>query len=115
MKSEYHKDGEGIHAVALFARAWIEISNGNILAVALSSSPSLRGRGLKCCRHSLTIQEMLVALFARAWIEIKGDLSNNEEYEKSPSLRGRGLKWHSSNYRLCLIPSPSLRGRGLKC
>ena len=69
MKSEYHKDGEGIHAVALFARAWIEISNGNILAVALSSSPSLRGRGLKYNGHNL-IHADGVALFARAWIEI---------------------------------------------
>ena len=47
MKSEYHKDGEGIHAVALFARAWIEIFGSKIFYAFIT-----------------------VALFARAWIEI---------------------------------------------
>ena len=56
--------------VALFTRAWIEITeelydNGGLW------SPSLRGRGLKLYCLSSSAAQLLVALFTRAWIEIK--------------------------------------------
>ena len=59
---------EPTQVVALFARAWIEIFRFS-LSICLSTSPSLRGRGLK---------SQVADLFSLC--------------TSSPSLRGRGLK-----------------------
>ena len=67
----------GKSLVALFTRAWIEMFVRWSIC-ACSSSPSLRGRGLKS--YSLT---------------------ENQTLPESPSLRGRGLKYrcYSNNNR----------------
>ena len=65
-----------LDAVALFARAWIEITPFDYVYTTV-----------------------YVALFARAWIEI---FSSIAEYNAavSPSLRGRGLNYHILGSRL---------------
>ena len=80
-----------LHKVALFTRAWIEITSGWNFFV-----------------HSF------VALFTRAWIEIAVASSVLLRFLRSPSLRGRGLKYLVNNHFLLKTRSPSLRGRGLK-
>ena len=79
--------------VALFTRAWIEMTeelydNGGLCtspssrgrglklfpSCVLNSakrSPSSRGRGLKCVDGRLCLIRCYVALFTRAWIEIR--------------------------------------------
>ena len=57
-------------SVALFTRAWIEISLipfGRLGKV----SPSSRGRGLKLKKKKSIHKITVVALFTRAWIEIE--------------------------------------------
>ena len=101
--------------VALFARAWIEIKTGNVENAKGTTSPSLRGRGLKSKMPEEYKGKVNVALFARAWIEISavyvglfsafvalfarawieiyfGSFLDYDPYS-SPSLRGRGLKY----------------------
>ena len=85
--------------VALFARAWIEITCRNVFRYRTRSpslrgrglkfphstcniydtvSPSLRGRGLKFSKLGLYIIVTSVALFARAWIEIQTTTKKQE-------------------------------------
>ena len=78
-------------SVALFTRAWIEMSR-LALTTRQVTSPSLRGRGLKCTYR-------ICCLTA----------------DMSPSLRGRGLKFGALIITAVVgWASPSLRGRGLK-
>ena len=58
------------YSVALFTRAWIEISSGSIL-----------------------LRQLDVALFTRAWIEILDFGFESMLEDMSPSSRGRGLKF----------------------
>ena len=58
-----------ISRVALFTRAWIEISPF-MKNAPRKPSPSSRGRGLKYCTAYRTWLFFCVALFTRAWIEI---------------------------------------------
>ena len=55
--------------VALFTRAWIEISVVWSFRLIMPS-PSSRGRGLKCAMVRYIAHIDNVALFTRAWIEI---------------------------------------------
>ena len=80
-----------VQAVALFARAWIEIA---------------------CMKWQC--HGVYVALFARAWIEISDTMSKYRMSVRSPSLRGRGLKSPRGGPLSFTSTSPSLRGRGLK-
>ena len=66
--------------VALFTRAWIEMSRTSEDFNGVRLSPSLRGRGLKSllairCRSTHT-----VALFTRAWIEIVAEFYKNKKF-----------------------------------
>ena len=56
--------------VALFTRAWIEIGTANTIAMINVTSPSSRGRGLKCVKVGEKVKKGAVALFTRAWIEM---------------------------------------------
>ena len=87
-----HSDFEKnqITLVALFTRAWIEIS----FAVA-------------------TADVTIVALFTRAWIEII-HICEQLALKMSPSSRGRGLKFIMLINIIHVMLSPSSRGRGLK-
>ena len=76
--------------VALFTRAWIEITH-QLIPRLLTVSPSSRGRGLK---YRVIIVNTIVA-----W---------------SPSSRGRGLKSIFEEAHREILWSPSSRGRGLK-
>ena len=67
-KEEYEKIKTAI--VALFTRAWIEIS-----------------------AEKNRIDKTSVALFTRAWIEITFSEQTINVGDKSPSSRGRGLKF----------------------
>jgi len=98
--------------VALRARAWIEISSsGNTMK--LDKSPSVRGRGLKFLFAQYLLLLTYVTLRARAWIEIF--VKNLRfRYILSPSVRGRGLKFLKLRGCAAAILSPSVRGRGLK-
>ena len=102
--------------VALFTRAWIEITH-NSGQDTVKASPSSRGRGLKCKspqgRSSLQTVALFtrawieiiassalsvaacVALFTRAWIEIDQACTISGVSPTSPSSRGRGLKFFS--------------------
>ena len=57
-------------AVALLARAWIEITKSFTEHGIVIGSLSLRERGLKLWQHWRDFNGENVALLARAWIEI---------------------------------------------
>ena len=66
--------------VSLFTREWIEIERELVTISAGSTSPSLRGSGLKLFRRKCMQLLQLVSLFTREWIEIKNiayELYNN--------------------------------------
>ena len=91
LKSIDSRGNAFIDCVALFTRAWIEISSV-MIPPACRSSPSSRGRGLKfidCLGFAVPLL--------------------------SPSSRGRGLKYQYIHQKYQLPTSPSSRGRGLKC
>ena len=76
--------------VALFARAWIEISAA--LQSKIVTSVALFARAwIEIPKILFQHLCQCVALFARAWIEICQSLCRISSAE-SPSLRGRGLK-----------------------
>ena len=126
---------KGLHTrVALFTRAWIEITTGNRSAKLLWS-PSSRGRGLKSFPSQPILRSRHVALFTRAWIEIACICRRTKVFFvalftrawieiaradflpdnlMSPSSRGRGLKFRSAYQNIKANVSPSSRGRGLK-
>ena len=57
-------------AVSLFTREWIEIC-ARVRGFGIgTSSPSLRGSGLKCPGDYLLEKDAKVSLFTREWIEI---------------------------------------------
>ena len=60
----------GRYEVALFTRAWIEIHLFLHALHVTPRSPSSRGRGLKYWNCQITAHLYSVALFTRAWIEI---------------------------------------------
>ena len=99
--------------VALFTRAWIEMTCG-IIAYGRNASPSSRGRGLKYHNASSPLYIRPVALFTRAWIEIRIIIYKEEISMMSPSSRGRGLKLLVCTLMVLFTVSPSSRGRGLK-
>ena len=76
--------------VSLFTREWIEISP-NQYPFVRTSSPSLRGSGLKY-------------LYGFSF----------DRSGESPSLRGSGLKCSYQAHEVVVLMSPSLRGSGLK-
>ena len=77
--------------VALFTRAWIEISTA--ISVLKTSLVALFTRAWIEILHGFYEQEAAsVALFTRAWIEIPTHLSRVGSCV-SPSSRGRGLKY----------------------
>ena len=79
------------HSVALFARAWIEITKK--LPVPQAGSVALFARAWIEIRSSGYVKgDVTVALFARAWIEIRQNIHTCLLNIESPSLRGRGLK-----------------------
>ena len=67
--------------VALFTRAWIEITNSCVY-YHYRGSPSSRGRGLKCNHSTKYLLKYFVALFTRAWIE----MSSPNKPCKTPSV-----------------------------
>ena len=79
LKFSKYSDLKNLVTVALFTRAWIEISD---LSFSSSSvlSPSSRGRGLKSLSHSFSSFQQQVALFTRAWIEISGSVYQRIDY-----------------------------------
>ena len=102
-----------LYCVALFTRAWIEITS---LPTVLNTvaSPSSRGRGLKLW-YSLHISVVsCVALFTRAWIEMLIELFLTEFIRSRPLHEG--VDWNSqyNAYHTVYFTSPSSRGRGLK-
>ena len=99
--------------VALFTRAWIEISSPGETSERGTQSPSLRGRGLKFV--NLIIKHVLSGRPLYEGMDWNVDymlLMNGQDL--SPSLRGRGLKYASENSNRSADQSPSSRGRGLK-
>ena len=121
--------------VALFTRAWIEITC-NYRSIYRKLVALFTRAWIEIKWQPLFALLIIVALFTRAWIEISfseqtintGDSrplhegvdwnfdgkSNAPWPRTSPSSRGRGLKYWFSFYTLILCRSPSSRGRGLK-
>ena len=99
-------------SVALFTRAWIEISpfmkNAPLKPVALFTRA-----WIEIAHNSQKSYQKNVALFTRAWIEMQY-LHTLILSILSPSSRGRGLKSPFSVQKNRLLSSPSSRGRGLK-
>ena len=92
LKSWYSLHILSVSCVALFTRAWIEISYRTQADAFFRASPSLRGRGLK----------------SRGTFLCKAEQLGRPLYE--------GVDWNILYLLYCinLITSPSLRGRGLK-
>ena len=85
--------------VALFTRAWIEISY--ISGKFASQSVALFTRAwIEISYISGKFASQSVALFTRAWIEINCHEKLSSYHAMSPSLRGRGLKYRSLGLRL---------------
>ena len=78
-------------SVALFTRAWIEISTA--VVNFLDTSVALFTRAwIEIPAIAKRCMTAFVALFTRAWIEIAVSYSDYSS-ERSPSSRGRGLKF----------------------
>ena len=77
--------------VALFARAWIEITN-SIVDYFVPFVALFARAWIEIRLWVLALHRLLVALFARAWIEIRYVIIDDGSLRSSPSLRGRGLK-----------------------
>ena len=80
-----------MHKVALFTRAWIEITSNVPPLICFSVALFTRAWieiVILCLRYML----LIVALFTRAWIEIYLITVLIAIIRKSPSSRGRGLK-----------------------
>ena len=79
------------YRVALFARAWIEITA--YASLVGSAMVALFARAwIEIDTEPLPQAKRCVALFARAWIEIRQNIHTCLLNIESPSLRGRGLK-----------------------
>ena len=74
--------------VALFTRAWIEIKSFVEADINSDVSPSLRGRGLKSSSLQDFYDVVNVALFTRAWIEIRYKDIVNESIQGRPLYEG---------------------------
>ena len=124
-----------LNYVALFTRAWIEISGKDLSIIAIDVALFTRAwieiplprravfvifvalftRAWIEMYHIVdenTVRE--VALFTRAWIEISEQVIAPAMQAQSPSSRGRGLKLFSCHFIYRNPRSPSSRGRGLK-
>ena len=81
--------------------------------VLFRSSPPVRGRGLKLLQPLYFRLFQCVAPRAGAWIET-GPTPISTVIEASPPVRGRGLKRPCTQSRGRCRKSPPVRGRGLK-
>ena len=107
-----HRLWEDKHQVALFTRAWIEIKLQH--STNVSKSVALFTRAWIEITLSIYASSVsIVALFARAWIEISDDVLN--AIRNCVALFARAWIEIFQAFHLCsLAKSPSLRGRGLK-
>ena len=98
-------------SVALYARAWVEIS-----AIALTSSASLVALYARAWVEISSIfvrsETMAVALYARAWVEIYL-LAGINAVDRQVALYARAwVEIASRQVPLARSKSPSTRGRG---
>ena len=121
--------------VALFTRAWIEMTYSRRISSDEYTSPSSRGRGLKSDEIIFVTGGFTVALFTRAWIEMLSIIccevvtpvalftrawieiasQNYKDHVPLVALFTRAwIEISKKSLQPCLPLSPSSRGRGLK-
>ena len=91
MKSPNPTDTLPAPYVALFTRAWIEISTGYTDFAAEGVVALFTRAWIEIINGVSSFIEKIVALFTRAWIEMAFNM-DKVEFLGSPSSRGRGLK-----------------------